>query len=271
MANITMKSLLEAGVHFGHQKRRWNPKMARFIFGERNNIHIIDLQKTVKELRAAYKYIKDAVAEGKTVLFCGTKRQAQESIAEEAKRTGMFYVNHRWLGGMLTNFTTIKTRVERLKYLQALKASPNWTKLSKKEIARLDKELTKMDRALSGIKDMNKLPGILLVIDPSQETTAILEARKLKIPIVAVVDTNCDPDVVDIPVPGNDDAIRAIKLFLTIFGDAILEGKEIAGKVNIEDKEEKKEDVNEEKSSQIEVNDKNVSEDAGLVEGGPEA
>lgn len=238
MANISMKSLLEAGVHFGHQTRRWNPKMAKYIFGARNNIHIIDLQKTVRELKKAYKYMRDEVVNGSKVLFVGTKRQAQEPIMQEAIRCGMYFVNHRWLGGMLTNFTTIRKSIERLKYLENLKASPVWHKLSKKETSRLEKELFMLNRSLQGIKDMDGLPGVVFIIDPDQEKTAVAEARKLGIPIVAVVDTNCDPDVIDVPVPGNDDAIRAIKLFVSTFADAVIEGKRICEKQTVTPKDE---------------------------------
>ena len=226
MSSITMKNLLEAGVHFGHQTKKWNPKMAKYIFGDRNSIHIIDLQKTVKALKIAHKFVRDKVAEGEIVLFVGTKRQAQEAIAEEAKRCGMYYINNRWLGGLLTNFQTVSNSIKKLKKLEELKASPTWEKLSKKEIARLDKEYYKLDKNLCGIKDMPKLPGVIFVIDTEQEKTALQEGRKLGIPVVAIVDTNCDPDEVDVIVPGNDDAIRAIKLFASIFADASIEGRE---------------------------------------------
>ncbi|MFC1546542.1 30S ribosomal protein S2 [bacterium] len=246
MANISMKSLLEAGVHFGHQKRKWNPKMAKYIFGERNNVHIIDLQKTVRELKKAYKYIKDEVTLGKNILFVGTKRQAQESIKEEAERCSMFYINYRWLGGTLTNFLTIRKSIERLKKLEEMKASPVWGKLSKKELSRLDKELFKLKRALDGIKNMDSLPDLMFVIDPEYEKTAVLEGRKLGIPIVSVVDTDCDPDMIDVLVPGNDDAIRAIKLFAKIFADAVLEGMQIRQKQAIikeQELEKEKEEI----------------------------
>jgi small subunit ribosomal protein S2 len=235
-----MKALLEAGVHFGHQTKRWNPKMARFIFGERNNIHIIDLQKTVKELKKAYKFVRDTIASGKSVLFVGTKRQAQDAVREEAERCGMFYINYRWLGGTLTNFSTIRKSINRYKYLENLKTTSIWGKLSKKEISRLEKEFFKLNRALKGIKDLDALPGVVFVIDPNQEKTAVLEAKKLGIPVVGIVDTNCDPDMVDIAVPGNDDAIRAIKLFLHIFSDAVLEGKQILDKETVQEFETKK-------------------------------
>ncbi len=230
MSNITMKNLLEAGVHFGHQKRKWNPKMSKYIFGVRNNIHIIDLQKTVKALKVAHQYVRDEVAQGKNVLFVGTKRQAQEPIEHEAKRCGMFYVNNRWLGGIMTNFATVSNSIKRLKSLEELKNSSTWSKLSKKEIARLEKEYQKLNKNLAGIKDMPGLPDVLFIIDPDTEKTALQEAKKLNIPVVAIVDTNCDPDQVDYVVPGNDDAIRAIKLFAMIVADAVVEGKEILQK-----------------------------------------
>lgn len=230
MANISMKALLEAGVHFGHQTRRWNPKMAKYIFGTRNKIHIIDLQKTVKELKKAYKYVRDSVSEGKTVLFVGTKKQAQSAIKEEALRCGAFFVCERWLGGTLTNFETLKGSIARLHQIEKMKADGLFKVMSKKESSRRDKEYAKLAKSLEGIKNMKELPGLLFIIDPSEETTAVAEARKLHIPIVSVCDTNCDPDVVDYPVPGNDDAIRAVKLFCSIVADAVLEGSGLAGK-----------------------------------------
>jgi small subunit ribosomal protein S2 len=225
-----MKALLEAGVHFGHQTRRWNPKMAKYIFGTRNKIHIIDLQKTVKELKKAYKFVRDSVSGGKTVLFVGTKKQAQSAIKEESLRCGAFFVCQRWLGGTLTNFETIKRSIARLHEIEKMKADGLFKVMAKKETSRLDKELAKLEKSLEGIKAMKELPGMLFIIDPSEETTAVLEARKLKIPIVAVCDTNCDPDLIDYPVPGNDDAIRAVKLFCSIMADAVMEGSGLAGK-----------------------------------------
>ncbi|MCP4481247.1 MAG: 30S ribosomal protein S2 [bacterium] len=232
MANITMKNLLEAGVHFGHQTRRWNPKMDKHIFGSRNNIHIIDLQQTVRCLKEAYRYLKEEAALGKTFLFVGTKRQAQDSIKDQAEKSGMYYINYRWLGGTLTNFETIKNSIKRLTYLEDLKNSSTWDKLSKKEVARLTKEYQKLEKTLCGIKDMPRLPEIAIIIDPENEMTAVKECRKLNIPIVSILDTDCNPDVIDVGVPGNDDAIRAIRLFLSIFTDAINEGKEIYTKVD---------------------------------------
>ena len=230
MSNISMKALLEAGVHFGHQTRRWNPKMAKFIFGTRNKIHIVDLQKTVKELKKAYKFVRDSVIEGKTVLFVGTKKQAQAPLKEEALRCGAFFVCDRWLGGTLTNFETIKKSIARLNELNRMKADGLLALLSKKEASQREKELFRLEKSLEGIKDMKEYPGLLFVVDPSEETTAVAEARKLKIPVVAICDTNCDPDLVDYPIPGNDDAIRAVKLFCSIVADAVLEGKGLVNK-----------------------------------------
>jgi len=224
MSVISMKQLLEAGVHFGHQTRRWNPKMARYIFTERNGIYIIDLQKTVKMVDDAYNFIRDIAADGKTVLFVGTKKQAQESVKEEAERSGQFYVNERWLGGMLTNFGTIRKRVERLYDLERMEVDGTFDLLPKKEVAQLMHEKEKLQRFLGGIKEMKQLPGALFVVDPRKERIAIAEAKKLGIPIVAIVDTNCDPDEVDVVIPGNDDAIRAVKLLTARMADAIIEG-----------------------------------------------
>jgi len=225
MSNISMKALLEAGVHFGHQTRRWNPKMAKFIFGTRNKIHIVDLQKTVKELKKAYKFVRDSVIEGKTVLFVGTKKQAQAPLKEEALRCGAFFVSDRWLGGTLTNFETIKKSIARLNELNKMKGEGLFDILSKKEAAQKERERFKLEKSLEGIKDMKQYPGLLFIVDPSEEATAVAEARKLKIPIVAICDTNCDPDLVDYPIPGNDDAIRAVKLFCSIIADSVLEGR----------------------------------------------
>jgi len=229
LAVITMKSLLEAGVHFGHQTRRWNPKMAPYIFTERNGIYIIDLQKTVKKVEEAYNFIRDVVADGKTVLFVGTKKQAQETIKEEAERCGMFYVNQRWLGGMLTNFKTINRSISRLQELERMREDGSFEVLPKKEVLKLEKELVKLYRFLGGIREMRKLPGALFVVDPRKERIAVAEARKLGIPIVAIVDTNCDPDEIDYVIPGNDDAIRAVKLLTSTIANAVIEAKE--GKV----------------------------------------
>ncbi len=222
---ITMKQLLEAGVHFGHQTKRWNPKMKRYIFTARNGIYIIDLQQTVKMFRTAYDFVRDLAAEGKTVLFVGTKKQAQEAVEEEAKRAGTPYVNVRWLGGMLTNFQTIRKSLDRLQKLTDMTVDGTADKLPKKEVLKLAKERIKLEKVLGGIKDLRRIPDAIFVVDPSREEIAVLEARRLSIPIIAIVDTNCDPDLVDYIIPGNDDAIRAIKLFLGKVADAIIEGK----------------------------------------------
>jgi len=226
MAVISMKQLLEAGVHFGHQTRRWNPKMAPYIFTERNGIYIIDLQKTVKKIEEAYNFVRDLAVEGKDILFVGTKKQAQESIEYEAKRCGMFYVNHRWLGGMLTNYKTIRQRIERLEQLNEMEADGSFDVLPKKEVIKLRLEKEKLEKNLGGIKNMKKLPGAIFVVDPRKERIAISEAKILGIPIVAIVDTNCDPDEVDYVIPGNDDAIRAVKLITSKIADAVLEGRQ---------------------------------------------
>lgn len=226
MAVVSMKQLLEAGVHFGHQTRRWNPKMAEYIFTERNGIYIIDLQKTVKKVEEAYMFVRDVAEAGDSVLFVGTKKQAQESIKKEAERVGMYYVNSRWLGGMLTNFATIKTRIERLAQLRKMEEDGTFNLLPKKEVVKLNLEIEKLEKYLGGIKEMKKLPGALFIVDPRKERNAVAEARKLHIPIVAIVDTNCDPDEIDYVIPGNDDAIRAVKLIAGIMANAILEGKQ---------------------------------------------
>ncbi|MBR5520223.1 MAG: 30S ribosomal protein S2 [Clostridia bacterium] len=226
MAVVSMKSLLEAGVHFGHHTRRWNPKMARYIFTERNGIYIIDLQKTVKKLDEAYYFIRDIAANGESVLFVGTKKQAQDAIKTEAERCGQFYVNTRWLGGMMTNFKTIQKRIERLVQLQTMEADGTFDLLPKKEVIKLRNEIERLEKYLGGIKEMKKLPGAIFVVDPRKERIVIAEARKLGIPIVAIVDTNCDPDEIDFVIPGNDDAIRAIKLISQTMANAILEGKQ---------------------------------------------
>ena len=226
MAVITMKKLLEAGVHFGHQTRRWNPKMAPYIFTERNGIYIIDLQKTVKMVEEAYHFIRETAANGGTVLFVGTKKQAQDAIREEAIRCGMFYVSQRWLGGMLTNFATIRSRVERLKKIEQMAEDGSFTVLPKKEVLQLEKERERLEKFLNGVKEMNRLPDALFVVDPRKERIAVAEARKLNIPIVAIVDTNCDPDEVDYVIPGNDDAIRAVRLLSATIADAVIEGRQ---------------------------------------------
>jgi len=223
---ILMKNLLEAGVHFGHQTRRWNPKMSRFIFTERNGIYIIDLQKTVKQIEQAYDFVRDIVADGGRVLFVGTKKQAQEAVETEAKRSGQFYVSHRWLGGMLTNYKTIKKRIERLKRLELMEEDGTFQRLPKKEVIKLRRETEKLEKFLGGIKEMEKLPDVLFVIDPKNEKIAVNEAKILGIPVVGVVDTNCDPDEVDIAIPGNDDAIRAVKLLTGTIANAIVEAKQ---------------------------------------------
>lgn len=226
MAVISMKQLLEAGVHFGHQTRRWNPKMAPYIFTERNGIYIIDLQKTVKKVDEAYDFLRSVAEEGKSILFVGTKKQAQEAVKEEATKAGMFYVNERWLGGMLTNFTTIRKSINRLKELEAMQEDGTFEVLSKKEVLSLKHEQEKLEKNLGGIKDMEKLPGALFIVDPRKERIAVAEARKLDIPIVAIVDTNCDPDEIDYVIPGNDDAIRAVKLLTSRMADAVIEGRQ---------------------------------------------
>src|ERR1700719_2663969 len=228
LPSISMKELLEAGVHFGHQTKRWNPKMKEYIFGERNGIYIIDLQKTLKLFKDAMRYVAEAAAQGKTVLFVGTKRQAQEAVAEEALRCQQYYVNQRWLGGLLTNMTTVQKSIKKLKELDAMAAEGNWDGRAKKEIVRLERERKHLNQNLAGIKDMNGLPDILFVIDSNKEAIAVDEARKLGIPVVAVVDTNCDPDKVDYVIPGNDDALRAIRLFTNKIADAVVEGRQLA-------------------------------------------
>ncbi len=226
MGVIQMKQLLEAGVHFGHQTRRWNPKMAEYIFTERNGIYIIDLQKTVKKIEEAYYFVRDIAADGGSVLFVGTKKQAQDAIREEAERTGMYFVNARWLGGMLTNFKTIKNRIKRLYQLEKMAEDGTMALLPKKEVIKLNLEQERLEKFLGGIKEMRDLPSALFVVDPRKEKNAIAEAHKLGIPVIAIVDTNCDPEEADYPIPGNDDAIRAVKLIVSTIGNAILEGKQ---------------------------------------------
>ena len=226
MSVISMKQLLEAGVHFGHQTRRWNPKMKEYIFTERNGIYIIDLQKTVKKAEEAYNFVRSVAEAGDSVLFVGTKKQAQESIEQEAKRCEMFYVNQRWLGGMLTNFKTIQTRIAKLRKIEKMEADGDFAYLPKKEVIKLKAEQEKLEKNLSGIKDMKKLPGAMFVVDPRKEHIAVMEARALGIPVVAIVDTNCDPDEVDYAIPGNDDALRAVKLIASKMADAVLEGRQ---------------------------------------------
>ena len=226
MAVVAMKQLLEAGVHFGHQTRRWDPKMAEYIFQARNGIHIIDLQKTSKKLDEAYSFIKEQAEEGKTILFVGTKKQAQECMKEAAQKCGMFYVDQRWLSGMLTNFETIRKRVQRLKDLETMQEDGTFDVLPKKEVILLKKEMEKLERNLGGIKEMEELPGVIFLVDPKKERIAILEAKKLGIPVVGLVDTNCNPEELDYPIPGNDDAIRAVKLIADVMANAVIEGKQ---------------------------------------------
>lgn len=226
MAVISMKQLLESGVHFGHQTRRWNPKMKPYIFTERNGIYIIDLQKTVKKVEEAYRFVRDLASDGGKVLFVGTKKQAQESVKSEAERSGMYYVNQRWLGGTLTNFQTIRKRISRLKEIEKMREDGTFEVLPKKEVVGLNKELERLEKFLGGIRDMESLPAALFIIDPRKERIAIAEARKLNIPIIAIVDTNCDPDEIDVIIPGNDDAIRAVKLLTGKMADAVLEANQ---------------------------------------------
>ena len=240
MAVVSMKQLLEAGVHFGHQTRRWNPKMQTYIYTERNGIYIIDLQKTVKKLEEAYNFVKDVAANGQSVLFVGTKKQAQEAIREEASRVNMYYVNSRWLGGMLTNFKTMRTRVDRMNQLKKMQVDGTFDMLPKKEVIKHLGEIEKLEKYLGGVKEMKKLPGALFIVDTRKEHNAVAEARKLGIPVVAIVDTNCDPDEVDYVIPGNDDAIRAIRLISSVMANAITEGKQ--GEETAEAAAEKSED-----------------------------
>ena len=226
MAVVAMKQLLEAGVHFGHQTRRWDPKMAEYIFQARNGIHIIDLQKTSKKIDEAYAFLKEQAEEGKTVLFVGTKKQAQECMKEAAIKCGMYYVDQRWLGGMLTNFETIRARVQRLKDLETMQEDGTFDVLPKKEVILLKKEMEKLEKNLGGIKEMEELPGVIFLVDPKKERIAVLEAKKLNIPVIGLVDTNCNPEEVDFPIPGNDDAIRAVKLIADVMANAVIEGRQ---------------------------------------------
>jgi small subunit ribosomal protein S2 len=250
----TIKELLEAGVHFGHQVKRWHPKMKKYIFGEKNGIYIIDLQKTLKGLEDAYNFMKEVSSTGAPILFVGTKKQSQDAIQEESIRVGGFYINQRWLGGMLTNFFTIRKSIERLKKIETMKADGTFELLPKKEVASLEKERAQLEKNLSGIKDMPGIPGAVFIVDPKKERIAIAEARKLAVPIVAIVDTNCDPDEVDYVIPGNDDAIRAIKLITTKMADAVLEGREVLSKKTVEEAEK------------AEVEEKIQQEEAGIQE-----
>ncbi|MDP3298072.1 MAG: 30S ribosomal protein S2 [Thermodesulfovibrionia bacterium] len=250
---VTMKELLEAGVHFGHQVKRWNPKMKRFIFGERNGIHIIDLQKTTKMLDDAYNFIKDVASKGEMVLFIGTKKQSQDVVAEEAQRALAYFVNQRWLGGVLTNFSTIRRSIEKLKKIERMKEDGTYNLLTKKEVAKFEGERMRLDKNLSGIKEMSTIPGVIFIVDPKKERIAVAEARKLSIPIVAIVDTNCDPDEIDHVIPGNDDAIRAIKLLTSKMADAVIEGRSIFNKTVQESVE--KEAIEEKIAQEKMVND----------------
>ena len=249
MAVVAMKQLLEAGVHFGHQTRRWDPKMAEYIFQARNGIHIIDLQKTSKKIDEAYAFLKEQAEEGKTVLFVGTKKQAQECVKEAAEKSGMYYIDQRWLGGMLTNFDTIRTRVQRLKDLEKMQEDGTFEVLPKKEVILLKKEMEKLERNLGGIKDMEKIPGVIFLVDPKKEHIAVLEAKKLGIPVIGLVDTNCNPEEVDYAIPGNDDAIRAVKLITDVMANAIIEGRQGESF----EAEEVAEEVSEEPTSMEEV------------------
>ena len=230
---VTIKELLEAGVHFGHQTKRWNPKMKKYLFGERNGIYIIDLQKTLKLFQEAYAFLRDAAARGESVLFVGTKKQAADTIQEEAARAGMYFVNRRWLGGTLTNFQTITKSISRLKQLEDMQATGKFEAFSKKEVLRMEREMEKLNNALLGIKAMEQVPGAVFIIDPHKERIAVREARRLGIPVLAVVDTNCDPDEIDFPIPGNDDAIRAIRLITSRLADAIIEGRGAGAKAGV--------------------------------------
>jgi len=243
MAVVAMKQLLEAGVHFGHQTRRWDPRMAEYIYQARNGIHIIDLQKTSKKIDEAYAFVKEQVEEGASVLFVGTKKQAQECMKEAAISCEMYYVDQRWLGGMLTNFGTIRKRVQRLKKLEAMQEDGTFEVLPKKEVMMLKKEMEKLEKNLGGIKEMESLPGVIFIVDPKKERTAILEAKKLKIPVVGLVDTNCSPEDIDFPIPGNDDAIRSVKLIATVMANSVIEGKQ--GEVLSLDGEEMQEERSE--------------------------
>lgn len=260
MSIVSMKKLLEAGVHFGHQTRRWNPKMKKFIFTERNGIYIIDLAKTANQIEKAYETIRDIASEGGTVLFVGTKKQAQDSIEQEAKRCGQYYVSNRWLGGMLTNFNTIRNSVNKLKKYETMEEDGTFDLLPKKEVLQYNKEMDKLEKNLGGIKDMEDLPDVLFVVDPSNEQIAVHEARILGIPVISIVDTNCDPDVVDIAIPGNDDAIRAVKLITSLMADAVIEGNQGSEfAVSEEDFEESDEEETETESEDLEENDQEES------------
>lgn len=259
MSIVSMKKLLEAGVHFGHQTRRWNPKMKKFIFTERNGIYIIDLAKTANQIEKAYETIRDIASEGGTVLFVGTKKQAQDSIEQEAKRCGQYYVSNRWLGGMLTNFNTIRNSVNKLKKYETMEEDGTFDLLPKKEVLQYNKEMDKLEKNLGGIKDMEDLPDVLFVVDPSNEQIAVHEARILGIPVISIVDTNCDPDVVDIAIPGNDDAIRAVKLITSLMADAVIEGNQGSEFAVSEEDFEENDEEEETESEELEENDQEES------------
>lgn len=253
MAIVTMKKLLEAGVHFGHQTRRWNPKMKKYIFTERNGIYIIDLQKTAVQIEKAYETMRDISAEGGSILFVGTKKQAQDSIEKEAKRCGQFYVSNRWLGGMLTNFNTIRNSINKLKRYEAMEEDGTFDLLPKKEVLEYNKEMDKLEKNLGGIKDMEELPDVLFVVDPTNEEIAVHEARILGIPVISIVDTNCDPDLADLAIPGNDDAIRAVKLITSLMADAVIEGNQgNEFDINEDDFEENSKEENSEENEEVE-------------------
>ena len=258
MSIVSMKKLLEAGVHFGHQTRRWNPKMKKFIFTERNGIYIIDLAKTANQIETAYETIRDIASEGGTVLFVGTKKQAQDSIEQEAKRCGQYYVSNRWLGGMLTNFNTIRNSVNKLKKYETMEEDGTFDLLPKKEVLQYNKEMDKLEKNLGGIKDMEDLPDVLFVVDPSNEQIAVHEARILGIPVISIVDTNCDPDVVDIAIPGNDDAIRAVKLITSLMADAVIEGNQ-GSEFAVSEEDFEESDEEETESEDLEENDQEES------------
>ncbi len=259
MTVISMEELLEVGVHFGHQTQKWNPKMSPYIFGEKNGVYIIDLQKSVKKIEEAYNFVKEVVMAGESVLFVGTKRQARYSIEEEAKRCGMFFVNQRWLGGTLTNFQTIRKSIQRLKELEKMEEEGRFDSLLKKEVISLRKEKDKLEKSLGGIKNMNRLPGLMFVVDSRREKIAVAEARKLSIPLVAVVDTNCDPEEIDYVIPGNDDAIRAINLLVSKIAEAVLEGKSVLEKEKVKEEKEESEEVKE-KTEKVKEGTKKVKE-----------
>ncbi|SFP08364.1 30S ribosomal protein S2 [Salibacterium halotolerans] len=262
MAVISMKQLLEAGVHFGHQTRRWNPKMNRYIFTERNGIYIIDLQKTVKKVEEAYNYVRDLAADGGSILFVGTKKQAQDSVRDEAKRSGMHYINQRWLGGTLTNFATIRTRIARLKDIERMEEDGTFEVLPKKEVMLLRKEMDRLEKFIGGIKEMNDLPDALFVIDPRKERIAVAEAHKLDIPIISIVDTNCDPDEIDKVIPGNDDAIRAVRLLTSKMADAVIEATQGAAEEPEQTKEEPAQTAEEQAEPEAEKQTENSGEES---------